>query len=206
MDREIIKAFRNKANEQNYCCEHYSDVDGKNQWNCMCSAMDWISVAVDEIDFHPLSCRIGHNPKATMDVLMLLMRVALIKEGVEQLHRVIYGTSEMYLKDEKSVWANNDFNMTDNQYFETLRAYFGVHPINLNGFRQNDKEDKCYASWSYGGLDGFEVSLYPRKTDGKDCTLPISFERLERYATRRYNHLRDMVDVLDRRIAQEVQP
>lgn len=72
----------------------FSNINGKNKWNGICSAMDWITVAVDGIDFTPNLTYIGHRTSGSIIVLTLILRIALIKEGIEQLHRVFYDTNE----------------------------------------------------------------------------------------------------------------
>ena len=204
MDSILIDKFRAKANEGHFCQLHYSDINGINQWHCICSAMDWINVAVDNIDFYPQLHMFGYNHDTTLKILSLLMRVAMLKEGIEQLHRVLYATVEVYLKDDRSIWGNNPFGQTDNEYFETLRSCFGVHPVNLKGFRHGDTENKRFASWPYVGLGDFEVILYPQKVGGVDITISMSFEQLEQYATIRYNHLNELIVILDEKIKREV--
>lgn len=200
MDCSLINEFREKANEGHLCQLHYSDINGINQWHCICSAMDWISVAVDEIDFYPRLHLFGYNHETTLKILSLLMRVAMLKEGIEQLHRVLFETTEVYLKDDRTVWGDNPFRQTDNEYFETMRSCFGVHPINLKGFRHGDTENRRFASWPYVWLGGFEVTLCPQKTGGDDITIPMSFQHLEQYATIRYNHLNELIAILNERI------
>lgn len=200
MDSTLIDKFREKANEGQLCHSNYSNVNGINQWYCICSAMDWISVAVDKIDFYPKLHFLGYNHDTTLKILSLLMRIAMLKEGIEQLHRVLCETTEAYLKNDRSVWGNNPFGQTDNEYFETLRSCFGVHPINLKGFKQGDTESKRFASWPYVGMGVFEVILYPQKAGGEDITITMSFESLEKYANIRYNHLNDLIDVIDEKM------
>ena len=204
MDNTLIDAFREKENERRFCQLHYSDVNGINKWHCICSAMDWISVAVHEIDFHPQLHFLGYNHDTTLKILSLLMRVAMIKEGVEQLHRVLNDTAEVYLKDDRRVWGTNPFNLTDNEYFETLRSCFGVHPINLKGFRHGDTENKRFASWPAVSLGQFEVTLYPQKANGEDIDIAMSFDQLEQYATIRYNHLNELIAAIDEKIERGV--
>ena len=197
MDSTLIDMFRKKVNEDHFCQIKYSDVDGINQWHCICSAMDWINVAVYKIDFYPKLHLFGYNHDTTLEILSLLMRVAMLKEGVEQLHRVLCVTAEAYLKDDRRVWGDNPFGQTDNEYFETLRSCFGVHPINLKGFKYGDTENKRFAGWPSVGLGEFEVILYPQKTNGEDIVISISFEELEQYATIRYNHLNELIEIID---------
>lgn len=203
IDSALIDKFREKANEGHFCQLHYSNINGINQWHCICSAMDWISVAVDKINFHPSLHFIGCNHDTTLNILSLLMRVAMLKEGIEQLHRVLFATTEVYLKDDRSIWGANPFGQTDNEYFETLRSCFGVHPINLKGFKHGDSETKRFASWPYVAFGEFEVILYPQKAGGEDITIGMSFEQLEQYATKRYNHLTALIENLDGKIKED---
>lgn len=195
MDRRLIEEFRKEVNETYYTYETFSNVRGKSLWNCICSAMDWITVAVDGIDFmHNMSTK-GHGSEKTFDVLSLIMRIALIKEGIEQLHRVLYDTQEQYRKTDKSVWEGKPFGETDNEYFETLRACFGAHPVNLKG-ESNGKTGRQFASWPFMGSHGFSVFLYPSNVNDENKILVISFEQLEEYASLRYQHLEDMIQII----------
>ncbi|MGG3737515.1 hypothetical protein [Aeribacillus pallidus] len=45
INSDLIDEFRNKVNEEPFFREKYRNVNGKNYWNIICSAMDWISVA-----------------------------------------------------------------------------------------------------------------------------------------------------------------
>ena len=195
MDKLLIESFRDEINKSRYSWETFRDVNGKNQWNCICSAMDWITVAVDGIDFIPNIKINEHGSKKTFDVLTLLMRIAVIKEGIEQLHRVLYCTKEQYRKDDKTVWKGKLFGMTDNEHFETFRACFGVHPVNLKGF-SGERSLKRFASWPFLETNGFSVFLYPSDKNDKNIILSICFEQLEEYANLRYIHLMDMTQMI----------
>lgn len=203
MDRDLIDKFRGKANEHSYCQRKYSCINGKNLWHCICSAMDWITVGVTNIDFHPDLQLFGHNEEKTLGILMLLMQVAMIKEGIEQLHRVLANTDGIYLNTDTSIWGDNPYFQTDNEYFETLRACFGAHPVNLKGFKGIENEKKRFASWPFVAINGFEVLLYPSTSTGCDLALNISFDQLERYAIKRYCHLRDLISLIDTDMAEE---
>ena len=52
MDSKLIDLFREKVNDNgaDFVLHRYRNINGKNQWSIICSAMDWISVVVDEID------------------------------------------------------------------------------------------------------------------------------------------------------------
>ena len=47
IDIELITKFRDKVNSNSYfVLQRYKNVNEKNQWNIICSCMDWISVAI----------------------------------------------------------------------------------------------------------------------------------------------------------------
>lgn len=192
MNRELIDLFRDTMISGWYGETRFSNVEGKNKWNCICSAMDWLTVAVDEIEFHPNIVNIGHDDEATLTVLTLIMRIALIKESIEQLHRVFYNTSEIYMKDSYEVWEAQPFGETDNEHFETIRSCFGAHPINLKSIK-GEQAGRRFASWPYVGEADFSVRLYPAAVNGSYKVLHISFDKLEQYASIRYNHLNDLM-------------
>ena len=124
----------------------------------------------------------------------------MIKEGVEQLHRVFTNTEDVYLNSETTIWSGNQFSMTDNAYFETLRACFGAHPVNLKGFKGIETEERRYASWPYVGNDGFSVRLYPGSSSGSYIEITIPFYQLEQYAERRYAYLHELIKIIDAKI------
>lgn len=45
--KELISQFRKRVNKNNYVLTKYRNIDGKNKWSCICSCMDWISVAIE---------------------------------------------------------------------------------------------------------------------------------------------------------------
>ena len=48
-----INEFRDEVNSDKFVLSKYKMVNGKNQWGCICSAMDWITVAIEYImNFH----------------------------------------------------------------------------------------------------------------------------------------------------------
>ena len=200
MDEQLIRAFRDKANENDCCRKSFSNIDGRNKWNCICSAMDWITVAIASIDFSPSLQVFGENDETTIAVLTLLMRIAIIKEGIEQLHRILMNTNETYRNNENIIWPDNPYTNTDNEYFEMIRACFGAHPINLKLKRFGASEIRHFASWPYVSENGFEVMLYPNTIHETRQSIAISFSALEEYTKLRYQHLMELTDVITKAI------
>lgn len=102
-DENLINNFRERVNENYFVLHIYKNVNGKNKWNCICSAMDWISVSVHY----------------------------LCSERVLHLSKDENMTTNIPFTEEKKIFCNNQFSMDDNNFFKTVRACFGAHPVNL---------------------------------------------------------------------------
>ena len=51
LNEHLIKEFRDKANECIVFRNTYQNISGRNKWNVICSAMDWISVTARGIKY-----------------------------------------------------------------------------------------------------------------------------------------------------------
>lgn len=131
MDEKLIEEFRERVNDNYFVLHVYKNKEGKNKWNCICSAMDWISVAVHYL----CSKRVLHITKDenmnSIEVYTFLSCIDMLWESIQQLHRVFYNTTDIPFIKEKKVFCNNQFSMDDNNFFKTVRACFGAHPVNL---------------------------------------------------------------------------
>ena len=196
MNDRLIKEFRNTVND-NGCCDYFWDRGQLKFWNCICSAMDWITDAVREINFDIKPECNGHCSSKSIEVMTLIMRVAMIKEAIEQLHRVFFADKDgkkAYRSEDHIVWKNNEFNWSDNQYFENLRACFGAHPVNLKGFFAEN--ERSYAGWSYSDGGQFAVLVYSNSKEKDHKKIEISMQKLEEYANLRYQHLNDLINCI----------
>ena len=110
MDSKLIDLFREKVNNNgaDLILHRYRNNNGKNQWSIICSAMDWISVVVGEIDVRKLSKKNNNDSSI-----------------------VLLNTENIPFVNEKSVFQHKKFETTDNKYFKTIRACFATHPVNL---------------------------------------------------------------------------
>lgn len=91
MDRDIIKRFRDKVNEHDLVLQMYRNYKGKNCWNIICSAMDWIDVVVEAIDTKNLSNKNDNN--SSIKVMTFITCIGVMWEAVQQLHRVFFDTN-----------------------------------------------------------------------------------------------------------------
>lgn len=86
----MIDAFRNKVNEEPFFSEIYNNVNGKNHWNLLCSAMDWITVASDglpEINLNPKG--MGYNHIQTINLMQYIVTIDILVESIIQIFRVL---------------------------------------------------------------------------------------------------------------------
>lgn len=201
MDSKLIDLFREKVNDNgaDFVLHRYRNINGKNQWSIICSAMDWISVVVDEIDVKKLSYK--NDNDSSIRVMTFIVCIDVLWEAIQQLHRVLFNTQEIPFVEEKSVFRHKLFETTDNEYFKTIRACFATHPVNLkDDFSGEKKAERRYASWSGGGFgDGdFSVILYSNQPDRESKYLNIYFSELFQFAEQRYAYLNNLIDEIDR--------
>ena len=123
MDRKLIDTFRDAMNYNGFGAYKFSNINGKNKWNGICSAMDWITVAVDGIDLPQFNIH-RHRTSGSIIVLTLILRIALIKEGIYKLHRVFYDTNEVFLNDSCDVWDKHPLAKLIMRILKTIRACF----------------------------------------------------------------------------------
>ena len=190
--RKLIDDFQNAVNENDYVLFKYRDVAERNQWNCICSAMDWITVAVEHICTNP-----PKNP-TSIQAYAYISSVDIIVEAVCQLHRVLLHTSETLFGKENTVFQDNQFNQTDLVYFKTIRACFGAHPVNLDEPNEsNDNHQKRrFASWSgdvASGSGAYSVILYSNQVNGDNIFLEINFAEIDAYLEIYYNYLHELM-------------
>lgn len=201
MDSKLIDLFREKVNNNgaDLILHRYRNNNGKNQWSIICSAMDWISVVVGEIDVRKLSKK--NNNDSSIRVMTFIVCIDVLWEAIQQLHRVLLNTENIPFVNEKSVFQHKKFETTDNKYFKTIRACFATHPVNLkDDFSGEKKVEQRYAGWSGGGFGkgDFSVILYSNQPDKNPEFLDIYFSELLRFAEQRYAYLSNLMDEIDR--------
>ncbi|MGL5354568.1 MAG: hypothetical protein ACRDA5_14840, partial [Clostridium sp.] len=146
LDQNVISKFRRKVNNSNYVYNIYNNIDDKNKWNCICSAMDWIDIAVNFINSD------WNNSKEInikcMNLFTYISSINLLLESVDQLHRVFFNTSGTPFNGSKNIYKYKINDQDDNKYFKTIRACFGAHPVNLvEPSVPNNNKIKRFASW-----------------------------------------------------------
>ena len=184
MESFLINAFRDKINEYDLILHIYRNYKGKNKWNTICSAMDWIQVGVSGVDLSSLDHT--NTDQASVKVITFLSCIDVMWEGIQQLHRVFYDTTAIPFTDDKSIFKRD---IDDNRYWKEIRAAFAAHPTNLDG---TVKGEKRFASWSGGGFGksgDFSVIVYSNDPQKNYEFFDISFKEIMDFATKRYDYL-----------------
>ena len=203
MDRDIIKRFRDKVNEHDLVLQMYRNYKGKNCWNIICSAMDWIDVVVEAIDTKNLSNKNDNN--SSIKVMTFITCIGVMWEAVQQLQRVFFDTNAIPFAKNAEIFQHKLFDASDNDYFQTIRACFAAHQINLNDYFTGGKQkERRYASWSGGGFGNgdFSVILYSNQPDEEALFLDIYFDELIRFAEQRYRYLNTIAEEIERQVNQ----
>ncbi len=191
-DLELIETFRDKVNSHGFVLFKYRDVKGKDQWSCICSAMDWITVAIEyiaDVEVGKKSC------KQSMEMYAYISSIDVVWEAVKQLHRVFFQTAKVPFEKECECFSDKILDEDDNSYFKTIRASFGAHPVNLDG---EEKGEKCFASWSGGFLGSYSVLRYSNKVGTGFRTMYLKMDELNKFLDKRYNYLNQLMDEMDR--------
>jgi hypothetical protein len=201
INSDLIDEFRNKVNEEPFFREKYRNVNGKNYWNIICSAMDWISVASEGLTSIKLNTKgFGVNHLETLNLMQYIITVDILVESIIQLYRVIDGSKSYPLFDSNEIFKHPE--LSDDKYFKHIRAVFGIHPVNLNsldGVKRHDGE-KFYASWvARNGIDDdFHVFLYSNNPEKDNLySFGINIKDINLYAEKRYNLLTDLISKVD---------
>ncbi|MCL2383943.1 MAG: hypothetical protein FWC79_07525 [Oscillospiraceae bacterium] len=213
MDLEVIGNFSNKVNENEFVLFKYGDVEGKNKWNCVCSAMDWIRLSarvIDKITFDNKDIDIN-----CMELYKYISCIDIILESIQQLHRVFFddGSLQKFI-DTDNIFKNKIGKESDNNYFKTIRASFGAHPVNLD--EPNSPQDKGLKRFASNPFDNrrnlwkdgrdFSVRLYSNIVGEEDLPFPIWISELKEFIKSRYMYLNTIskqIDVIYEKFATE---
>ena len=194
---KLINQLREKI-KYSYTYNIYNCKDDKDKWTIICSAMDWIQVAINGIDFNEF--RKNRGLEESVKMITIISCIDILWEGIQQLHRVFFNTDEIPFKDENSIFKNKLKNTSDNEYWKTIRACFAAHPINIKELLENSNEERHYASWSCSGIGNgdFSVLIYSNKPNSGHIHLGIYFSELMSFATQRYNYIEDILKEIDK--------
>jgi len=195
VDNELLREFRNKVNKDYMILQIFRNKDNKNKWSVLCSAMDWIEVALEGID--PALLSKGNDNKSSIKMITFLSCIDILWEAIQQTHRVLYDTNEIPFKEDNSIFKQE---VSDNIFFKAIRACFAAHPVNLQEVYSDDgKNERWFASWSGGTFSrkDFSVILYSNVLDKESRFFDVSFAELLEFAKSRYFYLNELMTQID---------
>jgi hypothetical protein len=184
-DNKISK-FRDLVNSNSgYVCNTFCETNGKNQWNVICSCMDWLTVSIRYLQNMP---ELDKNIDVrVMQMFSLISAIDLVSESITQLHRVFVNSKTLPFATEKECFSDRLFNEDDNTYFKSIRASFGAHPVNLN-----QSGSRRFASWpfdSHINIGELTVHLYSLKVGEDDLVMNLNPNELIKFLIKRYQYL-----------------
>lgn len=194
VDDGLITRFRDVVNDNHMFVFHtYSNRNGKNQWNPICSCMDWISVAIRSIYGAP-SFSTDIDVKV-MQIYSLISSIDIVNESIISLHSIFKSEKGRVspFKGADNCFESKSISCDDDSYFKEIRARFGAHPINLDG----ENGERLFASWPHDGFDAehdIQVRLYSNVVGHDDKTFGIKICELLTFLVSRYSYLNILID------------
>jgi len=194
VDDELITRFREVVNDSHMFVFHtYSNRNGKNQWNPICSCMDWISVAIRSIYGAP-SFSTNIDVKV-MQIYSLISSIDIVNESIISLHSIFKSKKGRVspFKGANNCFESKSISCDDDSYFKEIRARFGAHPINLDG----ENGERLFASWPHDGFDteyDIQVRLYSNVVGNDDKTFGIKISELLTFLVLRYSYLNTLIE------------
>lgn len=207
----LLILFRDKVNSNAYFALHnYKNNNGKNEWNLICSCMDWLTVAVRYLMQSTINSK--DMDAKSMQVYSFISAIDIVYQSILQLHKTIYNTKttpfkgnkdifgySILLRDESIKGTDKD-KVDDNSSFKHIRAMFGAHPVDLK-----DNNKKWFASWPYNDStsdNDIDLSLYSENPDEDSITIGIKINDLIKFLETRYNYLNVLIEELDRQFEE----
>jgi hypothetical protein len=203
LDEKLIYDFRDKINENQFFYENYRNIDGKNKWNIICSAMDWIQVTTEGLPQINLSFeeKPWLIPLQSLNLMQYIVSIDLLVDSIIQLFRVLGGRNLYPLSKNNEIFKQSE--LSDDKFFKHIRAVFGTHPVNLSSLDgvPNKSKERFYAS--YSTKDIFEekkyiVFLYSNTAMDEDLReFEVDIEKINLYVEKRYQLLSQLMEKVD---------
>lgn len=196
MTTELNKVLREKINETDFILAKYQNHNSKDQWSCICSAMDWIDVGMTNINKCLEELNNSEGLETCMKFYQYICCIDMVWESICQLHRVFIDNKTIPFKGDSKIFKRKVFNVDDNNYFKEIRACFGAHSVNLN---PNEKFGLKFASWSthFGSPQTMSILLYSNIPGDSFVQLEVTVESLKEFYNVRCEYLQDILNAID---------
>lgn len=175
-------------NNSYFWYQEYGKKNDKNQWNCVCSCMDWIEFSLEYI------VKKSDFSYCNMEIYAYISSIDIIFESIKQLHRVFIDSKTIPFKGEKKYFADSTLKCDDNDIFKEIRAAFGAHAVDI----RRDKAKKYFASYptnnNISDYD-FSVMLYSHNLEEEDIEFGFKLSELNEFLKSRYSYLSVFLEI-----------
>ena len=188
--------LREKVNETNFIFAKYQNHNSKDQWNCICSSMDWLDVGMANIDKALEELNNAKGLETCMKFYQYICCIDMVWESVYQLHRVFFNPKTIPFKNQSNIFQRKIFDKDDNDYFKEIRACFGAHAVNLNSKQEFGMK---FASWSThdGTPHEMSVLIYSNIPDYGFEKVTVTVNELKTFYETRCQYIKQIIDAID---------
>lgn len=205
LDENIIEHFSQLFEKylRNYKLSYFlrSKEDNFSKENIMHSSIIWIRFCANKIN----ESKIFDGSTKSIELYTLISIIDTLKEGLDQLYRVLYDKENNEYGDDKELCFKDlpePYNKLKNrECFKEIRAMFAIHPANLK--MPNNNKDRRYADLFYAKSEFSEIAdrkgdfctrIWTRtKNDEKTIYFPLYVEDLINYCKLIYSQLEDFI-------------
>ena len=193
--------LREKVNETNYIFAKYQNYNSKDQWNCICSSMDWLDVGMTNINKAREELNNSKNLETCMKFYQYICCIDMVWESICQLHRLFINRDTIPFENDSSIFQMKYFEEDDNIYFKEIRSCFGAHPVKLKTKQTSKKQDvtRKFASWSihYGNPKEMSVLIYSNIPNTEFEEVVVTVNELENFYEKRCKYIQVIVEAID---------
>lgn len=208
LDPSIIDRFRTLMNHRGYAYNQYSDDNGTNYYNLICSQMDWIESWVSEIENITFNFdNASGSYRDTINTAQFILGIDTIITATKSLLDLFKFDYKEIMESKVMLKKEVHENLTDFEYFKRIRSSIAIHPTDIFA----SKTKKYFASWvSTANVaigwprDTFVAFIYSSKSDEKDAIeLLVNRTQLLHFAAKWYNKIDDLNEHLEPIIKNE---
>jgi len=205
LDESIIEQFSKLFENylSNYKLSYYlrSKEENFSKENIIHSSIIWIRFCIQEIN----KSKIFKGSTEAIELYTLISIVDTLKEGLDQIYRVLYDkVSNDYVDDKELCFKDLPepyCKLNNSKCFKEIRAMFAIHPANLQ--MPDNNEDRRYADLFYakneiGNIANRKGDFYTKvwnrtKNDDKTIYFPLYVEDLMNFSKLIYSQLEDLI-------------
>lgn len=208
LEQSLIDELRSKVSCKNYLiAKKFIANEGKNKWNIICSAMDWIDVTTKGLPYITLNDEPKqlNSHQETLKLMQVIVSVDILAESMFQLFRVF--DLEYPLNKDNAIFKQTK--ISDDLYFKHIRAVFGTHPVNLTSVDgiKDPLGKRFYASWTsrdFTTSNTYQAVLYSNDPNTQDQVFTININDILQYANSRYQLMHIVLHKIDSIIQEHI--